>query len=88
MYCDPEDIDSISRGIVELLDPAVAAELVERGRARLTHFSWQRTAEAMCQVYQAALGQVDSRPVHDGPVQCLASGPGRCRLVSEEVAGL
>lgn len=54
VYCDPHDGDSIARGIELLLDATRAAELVARGRARLGLFSWSRTAEAMCAVYERA----------------------------------
>jgi glycosyltransferase involved in cell wall biosynthesis len=52
LYCDPEDALSIAAGIMRLLDTDTATRLVERGRERLTQFSWQRTAEAMCRVYE------------------------------------
>lgn len=54
VYCDPNDGESIARGIAVLLDEVRAAELVARGRARLGLFSWSRTAEAMCAVFERA----------------------------------
>lgn len=57
VYCIPEDPHSIAAGIRQLLEPAVAAELVRRGRARLARFSWRRTAEAMCGVYELCLAK-------------------------------
>ncbi|MEW6252647.1 MAG: glycosyltransferase, partial [Planctomycetota bacterium] len=55
VYCDPEDPESIAAGIGQLLEPERAAALVERGRARLSLFTWERTAEAMCAVYERAV---------------------------------
>ncbi len=51
-YCDPDDARSIAAGIARLLDPVAARVLTEAGRTRLESFSWQRTAEAMCAVYE------------------------------------
>ena len=52
VYCDPDDPASIAAGITRLLDPTIAAQLVELGRERVVQFSWERTAEAMCAVYE------------------------------------
>ncbi len=57
LYCDPNDPCSIAAGIEQLLDDAVAAQLVPRGFNRLSQFTWQRTAEAMCSVYEKCLYQ-------------------------------
>ncbi|MBU0641275.1 MAG: glycosyltransferase family 4 protein [Planctomycetes bacterium] len=57
IYCNPRDARSIADGIARLLDESVAAELVQRGRERLRQFSWERTARAMCQVYECCLAQ-------------------------------
>ena len=55
VYCDPHEPASIATGIETLLDPAVAADLVARGARRLSGFTWERTAEAMCLVYERAV---------------------------------
>lgn len=58
VYCDPDDANSIAAGIERLLDVPTAAELVQRGRQRLAMFSWERTAQAMCAVYERCLNEV------------------------------
>lgn len=57
VYCDPDDARSIAQGIERLLDPPTAADLVERGRARLGLFTWEHTAETLAAVYDACLSQ-------------------------------
>lgn len=54
-YCDPRSPTSIARGIGRLLDDGIAADLRTRGAARLTQFSWHRTARLMGNVYAHAL---------------------------------
>lgn len=54
VYCDPHDPASIANGIEQLLTPETAARLVPRGYEQLAKFSWERTAEAMCAVYEKA----------------------------------
>jgi|GEM_PF-115381 len=61
VYCDPNDLDSIAHGIATLLEPATAKQLVAKGRRRLEQFSWQRTAEAMCAVYERAAARPGAR---------------------------
>ncbi len=55
IYCDPHERASIATGIEKLLDPAVAADLVARGVRRLSGFTWERTAAAMCRVFERAV---------------------------------
>lgn len=56
LYFDPHSPDEIADRIARLLDDP---ELRERqrgaGRARVTHFTWRRTAEATLDVYRRAL---------------------------------
>jgi len=52
---DPHNPDSIAAGIVRVAQDAERrAELVERGRRRLEHFSWSRSARQMLDVYAEA----------------------------------
>jgi glycosyltransferase involved in cell wall biosynthesis len=51
LYCDPYDPRDIAVGITRLLDPETARGLIERGRARVTEFTWERTATALGDVY-------------------------------------
>jgi glycosyltransferase involved in cell wall biosynthesis len=60
VYCDPDDAASIGAGIARLIEPATARELVRRGRLRLTSFSWDHTARAMCAVYE--MSAAEARP--------------------------
>ncbi len=67
LYCDPDDPASIAGGITRLLDPAVAAQVVELGRQRVMQFSWQRTAEAMCTVYERCIAGDPPAPSRAAP---------------------
>lgn len=54
---DPEDTASLERGMRRVLDDdGLRTDLQERGRARAARFTWDRTAEAMLEVYRKALG--------------------------------
>jgi glycosyltransferase involved in cell wall biosynthesis len=51
---DPQDVDSIGEAIYRVLSsPKRQAELVELGKQRLQHFSWQSCAEAHHRLYQS-----------------------------------
>ena len=55
VYCHPNDPLSIAEGIASILDSNTAGELVRLGYLRLAEFSWERTAAAMCGVYERCL---------------------------------
>ncbi len=51
---NPENVFEIARGIEQALtDEALRADLVRRGRARVSHFSWARAAAQVRAVYQS-----------------------------------
>ncbi len=54
----PENVFDIARGIREvLLDDALRAELIRRGREQAARFSWERTARQVLEIYlEAARG--------------------------------
>lgn len=53
---DPEDPDALADALeAVVLDPAHAADLRRRGRARARHFTWARSAELTVGAYRAAL---------------------------------
>ena len=53
---DPLDTSSIAQGMLRLLeDSQLSASLVDKGRARATQFSWDRTAASTLRVYQDVL---------------------------------
>jgi alpha-1,3-rhamnosyl/mannosyltransferase len=55
---DPYSVDDIAGGITSLLvDPALRARLVERGRERVRQFSWERSVKAIHGGYLKALGR-------------------------------
>jgi glycosyltransferase involved in cell wall biosynthesis len=55
LYFTPERPDQIAQTIIRLLgDAKLAAELVERGRARQRLFTWSRAAEETLAVYERA----------------------------------
>lgn len=51
LLCDPAEESAIARGMTRLLDPALAVKLANEGRKRAAAYSWERVAEAMCDVY-------------------------------------
>jgi glycosyltransferase involved in cell wall biosynthesis len=54
---DPESVDAIVGAVGHLLDDAaLRSRLIERGRARVTEFSWDRTAAETVASYGRALG--------------------------------
>jgi glycosyltransferase involved in cell wall biosynthesis len=55
VYCDPTSPASIAAAILRVLQPQVARELVARGQQRVRQFTWERTAAAMCAVYERCL---------------------------------
>jgi glycosyltransferase involved in cell wall biosynthesis len=57
-YFDPLDVQDIARALSDVLgDPALAADLVARGRAREAAFTWRATAEGTLESYMHAYGQ-------------------------------
>jgi glycosyltransferase involved in cell wall biosynthesis len=59
VYCNPASAGSIAAAILRVLQPQVARLLTARGRQRVRQFTWERTAAAMCAVYERCL--VESR---------------------------
>ncbi len=72
VYCRPNDPLSIAEGIANILDCDTAAELVREGHRRLADFTWERTAAAMCGVYE----------------RCLAGGRATARAAAEVATGV
>ncbi|MCM2256164.1 MAG: glycosyltransferase family 4 protein [Vicinamibacteria bacterium] len=57
LQVDPYSVEAIADGLGRVLDdPALAADLVTRGRARAQQFSWARSVEATHRAYGRALG--------------------------------
>jgi glycosyltransferase involved in cell wall biosynthesis len=53
---DPASVEAIRDAVARVLgDPALAADLAERGRRRAASFTWRRTAEATLAVYERAM---------------------------------
>lgn len=61
VYCDPHEPASIAEGMLNLLDPATADELVAAGTLRLTSFSWEKTAELMAGAFTTAVSAARTR---------------------------
>lgn len=60
-YIDPFDVDSIERGIFELLtDKAERRRLISAGIERARQFDWRETAEKTLAVYLAVQGEAGS----------------------------
>jgi glycosyltransferase involved in cell wall biosynthesis len=57
-YADPHDPHALASGMAALLDdPAAAQALVERGHARATEFSWDRSARAHLALFDASVAR-------------------------------
>jgi glycosyltransferase involved in cell wall biosynthesis len=55
MLVNPENVFDIARGIRDvLLDDALRADLIARGREQAARFSWERTARQVLEIYQEA----------------------------------
>ena len=64
LLVNPRDVDAMAAAIERLMgDPALRADLRERGLARARAFSWERTARETAAVYRAACdaGRVEER---------------------------
>jgi len=54
---NPENVFDIAHGIHDaLLDEALRAEMIRRGREQAARFSWARTARQVLEIYQEAAG--------------------------------
>lgn len=55
LFVNPENVFDISRGIRQvLLDDALRASLIERGRQQVRRFSWEDSVRRVLQIYQEA----------------------------------
>ncbi len=55
LLINPWDVNAIAQGMADLLgQPALRAELCQRGLARAAQFSWQHTAQQTLEVYEHA----------------------------------
>ncbi len=55
---DPESAESIAEALSNVLtDQELRETLIERGNARLRHFSWQETARKTVEIYQSVMRQ-------------------------------
>lgn len=61
LYFPPDDAEALARAAEEVRrDPDAAKARVERGRARATEFSWKRSVDLLCQVFDGVLGEAPS----------------------------
>jgi glycosyltransferase involved in cell wall biosynthesis len=57
LLVDPYDVEDIANALVRVLDDeTLRADLVARGRERVSHFSWERSAKAIHECYMKVLG--------------------------------
>jgi glycosyltransferase involved in cell wall biosynthesis len=57
---NPENVFDIAHGIKDaLVDPALRAELIRRGREQASRYSWARTAKQVLEIYQEAAARGD-----------------------------
>jgi glycosyltransferase involved in cell wall biosynthesis len=69
LYFPPHDPSRLAQLVDELgRDPAQTRARVERGRARAREFSWARSADALCAVFEETLGT--KRPEPAAPRAC------------------
>lgn len=58
LYVDPEDIDDIAKKITQLVkDEKLRKELIEKGRAQVKKFSWEKTAKETLAVLEEVAKQ-------------------------------
>ena len=58
IYFDPLDIDDMAVKIGEVInDPAIATELVKKGHAQTSKYSWQRMATQTLDIYNKAIAR-------------------------------
>ncbi len=59
-FVDPYDISSIAEGILSVLDDAgLRSNLVAMGARRVSHYSWQRTADAFMDLLRSARDELN-----------------------------
>jgi glycosyltransferase involved in cell wall biosynthesis len=62
LYFAPDDPIGLARAVDALRsDPGAAEVRVERGRARAAEFSWKRSVDGLCRVFEEALGEPRAR---------------------------
>jgi glycosyltransferase involved in cell wall biosynthesis len=54
LYFDPMSVDALGKALVEVLTGADRDAMVERGRHRVSEFTWRRTAEETLRVFDEA----------------------------------
>ncbi len=56
VYCDPANAESIAEGMTRILsDAALRERLVEQGQVRRKQFTWERTAQTICGIFEKCL---------------------------------
>lgn len=55
LYFDPKNKNEIISAMSEVLDQNLSEQLIEKGKKRLTAFSWKKTAEKTTEVYKSAI---------------------------------
>ncbi len=55
-YFNPRDIDDMNRAVERCLDPAVRKQLLEKGSANVSKYSWEGAAEKTVAAYRKILG--------------------------------
>jgi glycosyltransferase involved in cell wall biosynthesis len=55
LYADPFAPDALASAMAKVLAPGVRSELVSRGRARVDHFTWERSVEALRSLFAEML---------------------------------
>lgn len=58
LFFAPDDPEGLARRVEEVMaDPDAAAARVERGRARAREFTWKRSVDSLCAVFDEVLGR-------------------------------
>ncbi len=53
LYFDPHDDESLPEAMVQILDDQLRQDLIRKGRKRLSHFSWEKSANQLAEVYRS-----------------------------------
>ncbi len=53
LYFDPHDDEALAEAMVQILDDRLRQDLIRKGRNRLSHFSWDKSAIQIAEVYRS-----------------------------------
>ena len=62
VYCDPASPEDMAEAMTEVLsDAKLREQMTQKGLARVRQFTWHRTAEAICRIFEKCLPAPERR---------------------------